>query len=159
MSAEYTAAMGTLKEMFPKHSNKLIDKILRECKGDVENAIARLLQVKPDLESGSSSRQRKDTSKSGSESQQSSKHIFPRDFLRWPKDVEWQRVSSDMFGALPLQTDDDVIASGPPMGDLLSGMQPEKTLQTAAFSPGDQQSGWAKLKSKFMKMRPGYTNI
>lgn len=158
---DYRAAMTTLREMFPKHSERLIDQTLRECGGALESTISRLLRVKPDLEAQKGHHHHKShhSEKPAPPKQATPDHIFPPDFLRWPTDVEWVKVSSDAYGAPPLQTDDDVVVPGAPMSEVMGQMRPDQAIQMGTFDAGQQQSGWSKLKSKFMTMGSSYSHI
>ena len=160
MSMDYRTAMATLREMFPKHSEHLIDQTLRECGGALESTISRLLRARPDLDPHKGHQHKSHHSdKPAAPRETTPDHIFPPDFLRWPADVEWVKVSSDAFGAPPLQTDDDVIVPGAPLSEVMGQMQPEHAIQMGTFDAGQQQSGWSKLKSKFMTMGSSYSHI
>lgn len=156
LAMNISTAISTLKEMFPKHSNQLINHILRESGGNLEAAISRLLRTPPD-----EIQQRKHSSPQKSnkppvQKEQPPDHIFPPDFLRWPADVEWVSVCSDSTSML--QTEDDVIIPGPPVSRMMAET-PERMLETGAITTDAQKSGWSKLKSKFKSMGVGYDHL
>lgn len=148
---DFQRAVDTLKEMFPKRSSKTIEHALRESRGSLEVAISRLLPEEPRPApsrpgvSGSSRR----ANPAPPPQAPAQDHIFPPDFLRWPSDVTWVKVSSDAFGASPLQGDDDVMLPDGSASQLMHA-RPVESLKMDDFSAEQQQSGWSKLKSKFL---------
>ncbi|OHT08139.1 hypothetical protein TRFO_23414 [Tritrichomonas foetus] len=146
----------SLQEMFPNHSVGIIERVVQETRGSTEAAINKLLSIPADRSAPSQGH----FSRPAQRQQQpppperTSDHIFPEDFLRWPKNVEWVCVSSEISES-PLQTDDDVI--NPHSADgIMPPLPNNATIQKGGF---DQTSGWSKLKSRFMSMGPGYNQI
>jgi hypothetical protein len=109
---EYSEALATLKDMFPKHSTSVIDRTLRENHGALNATVTQLLRSAPDARAPTP-RPKKSTPAAKSRPPPTrdltADHIFPPDFLRLPADVEWVKVKVDSAGSSPLQTDDDIM--------------------------------------------------
>ena len=141
----------SLQEMFPNHSRETIQLVVQETGGNLDAAINRLLNLKnssPNPQSSSKAPPLK--------AQSSQEHIFPEDFLRWPKNVEWICVNSDLSD-YTLQTDDDVTYNQ--SSDSMDPLPENASLQRSEIDSNSQLSGWAKLKSRFMSMGSGYNQI
>ena len=141
----------SLQEMFPNHSRDTIQLVVHETNGNLDAAINRLLNMK-----NKSSSQQPASRPPPQNSQPSQEHIFPEDFLRWPKNVEWICVNSDLSD-YTLQTDDDVTYNQ--SSDSMDPLPENASLQRSEIDSNSQLSGWAKLKSRFMSMGSGYNQI
>ena len=140
-----------IQEMFPDHSTALINRILQECRGNPELAIARILDTPPDKKSGTTH-----SSHHHSHHHTSSKcpeHIIPEDFLRWPPNVRTVKVSlksqqsTPQPGVQPIPSPQDFYSSMPPAdyeADFYSGLDDVR-------SEPAKQGGWALFKSKFSR--------
>ena len=150
----------SLQEMFPNHSISEIERAVVESNGSTENAINRLLST-PATNYGRQSSHRPRNApisqlSQPSPSSRSNDHIFPDDFLRWPKNVEYVCVSSELVNS-PLQTDEDVI--GPSNEPGMAPIGEAHAVEKGSFNGANQLSGWSKLKAKFMSMGSGYNQI
>lgn len=142
----------SLQEMFPNHSRDTIQLVVQETNGNLDAAINRLLSLK----NRTNPLQQQQSKAAPAKVQSSQEHIFPEDFLRWPKNVEWICVNSDLSD-YTLQTDDDVTYSS--SNEQLEPLPDNSSLQRSDFDSNNQLSGWSKLKSRFMSMGSGYNQI
>jgi hypothetical protein len=163
---DYSDALARLKEMFPKHPTTAIDRALRENRGALHPTITQLLRSAPD------SKARPPHPKTSNPAAKhrplpnhdpTADHIFHPDFLRLPPDVEWVKIKVDSSGSSPLQTDDDIMLPSlrkDPHAEMRSLTDsPSQTLQLGPADPKHQESGWAKLKSRFLGLNPQYSQI
>jgi hypothetical protein len=170
---EWSAAIQNLAEMFPNHPPSVLERVLREHRGVLEPAISALLHTPPP-KSSSSSRKPQSHHQSHHSTHPDPgpaaapapahpaqpEHIFPPDFMRWPKDVEWIRVRTDGAGASPLQTDEDVIQghAGSNLRDLLA-VVPNEAVARRTSGPEVAESGWSKLKSRLKGNAANYAPL
>lgn len=144
----------SLQEMFPNHSRDTIQRVVQETQGNTDAAINKLLNLKERSNMPQSS-SRNPPLQSTPSQERAQEHIFPEDFLRWPKNVEWICVNSDLSD-YALQADDDIGYSN--SSDQMEPLPENSNLQRTEMDGGNL-SGWAKLKSQFMSMGSGYNQI
>ena len=133
--------MSALREMFPNHSQETIMAAVRSS-ASIEVAINRLLQVPPDAVP-------KQTAAAGKEDEHGeAEHIIPNDFLRWPKDVKWVKVTDDEINDWQLQTKDDIHSFDGDSEDMSGEMKP--------VDKEEMNRGWLAFKNK---IRKGYDKI
>jgi len=161
---DYTRNLRQLKEIFPKHTTTTIDRALRENHNRLEPTITQLLKVPADVK-GSPAPPPKPSAPAASRPtparEAAPDHIFPPDFLRLPPDVEWMKVAVESGGPSALQTEDDILGVRRESSGEIRAMaqQPSQALQLGTIDPGNQESGWAKLKSRLLGSNPSYSHI
>lgn len=129
-------AINQLQEMFPNHDPQTIRRILREKDNNVQNAINVLLKTKPDL-----------GPKPLEDAQ--SQHIFPNDFLRWPKDVNYVKVFEDNYSNSLVEDDAQIL---PIDSKSVSSDLDGKNLALENFK-STNPSAWENFKKKFKQSR------
>lgn len=142
-----------LKEMFPQLSEATIERVLRDKRGVVDNAINVLLTLPPET-SGSAypsssppqnHRQQESHHHRSSQSKQPV-HIFPADFLRWPPNA---KVVREQIGNAPSpQPQEAQFVYQPPPADYASDNVEAFSQQPNARAT-KTPSGWDKFKRKF----------
>lgn len=140
----FQQAVQELHEMFPKHSVAQIERVLRENRMIIDTAVTKLLSLKPETVAPQSR-----PNPSAQQKVQEPKHIFPKDFLRFPNDVEWVLVSTDtgLTGQSPLQSTDDVAFTG--TSGLPSNPDDLPKTPLTDFTGTKPSSGWSKFKARF----------
>lgn len=148
----------SLQEMFPNHSVDTITRVVHETSGNTESAINLLLRIPQDKKPNPTRREPQTVAKPPPQHDRpQQEHIFPEDFLRWPKNVEWVCVSSDLNQS-PLQSEEDILNSQQ-SSDPMTPLPNNSNISRGGFDTNQQLSGWAKLKSRFMTMGSGYNQI
>lgn len=143
----YSAALSKLQEMFPNHSPATIEKSLRDARGVMEVAVNKLLAIKPDKGKHSAESSVKKPTMS-----EKSQHIFPDDYLRWPKNVHYVKVFDETSENTLLDDDDSFL---PPPND---GDMPEAPLSIGDFKD-HQESAWESLKQQFAQRDNSYKHL
>ncbi|KAH0787228.1 CUE domain containing protein [Histomonas meleagridis] len=146
-----SSALRSLQEMFPNHSPETIRRVLRECRGVVESAVNKLLRIPAPQPSVPTQK-----STTNTKPHRSQDHIFPDDFLRWPKGIKWEKVQANLDNFTPLQTEADLVPLG--TDPSISSDLPESE-DIPILNPQQSQSGWDKLKDKFLSMHSQYTQL
>ncbi|EAX93458.1 CUE domain containing protein [Trichomonas vaginalis G3] len=134
--SSYEAAIEQLSEMFPNHQKSTIASTLRSKNGDLQNTINALLKMKPDK-----------GPKVIEDAQ--SQHIFPSDFMRWPKDVQYVKVFTDNNSNSLFDDDSQMI---PIESSNVPTVADEKTLSVEHFK-ATNSSTWESFKQKFKQGR------
>lgn len=142
-----------LKEMFPQLTEATIERVLREKRGVIDNAVTVLLTLPPETQGSAyqASQQPKTQHQHESHHYHSSAskqpvHIFPADFLRWPPNA---KVVREQIGNEPQpQMQETQFVYQPPPADYASDnveafSQPTNTKATKT------PSGWEKFKKRF----------
>lgn len=136
--SQLAQTMSNLRDMFPNHSTQLIERVMRECNMNAEAAISRLLKMKADVKGRKHETDRR-------WSNQAPEIIFPPEFLRWPKNIKWDRINIDqsLAGNVYIGDDDsNIIPDEGPTEDSILDMPTEN------LTPGIQNDIWSKIKSR-----------
>jgi hypothetical protein len=167
---DFTAAMASLRETFPQHSPSTIERVLRENRGILDAAASELLTIPATSRPPSrppagapaapvpAPARKPPPARAPAAPPRAPPvdHIFPPDFLRFPADIAWVRVTT-RANSSPLQTDDDVLGDRGGRGAI-----PDAAMQTVENGTADargQASGWSKLKSKLMGQSQTYAPL
>ena len=148
----YDEAISQLVEMFPNHSRETIDRVLRQNKGKMEPSITVLLTLKSERKSHHSSSSRSKPAPARP-APQDPQPIFPRDYLRWPKDVNYIKVSSSESNSLiePNEVDPYWQRTSGAGATLDGGSGTLKSLSVEDFTASSTHgaSAWESFKKKF----------
>ena len=142
----YEQAISQLIEMFPNHSRETIDRVLRQNKGKMEPSITVLLTLKSDRKSSSSSSS-KPKPKPARPAPQDGQSIFPRDYLRWPKDVNYIKVNTAESNSL-IEPNEMISFAGTP--DNGPGQMRSLSVEDFVASTTHGASAWESFKKKFV---------
>ena len=143
----YSAALSKLQEMFPNHAPATIEKSLRDARGVMEVAVNKLLKIKPDK----GKRSAESGTKKGAVNEKT-QHIFPEDYLRWPKNVQYVKVFDETSQNTLLDDDESFMAP------TSQGEVQEAPLSVADFKD-HQESAWESLKEQFAQRSNSYKHL
>ena len=144
----FDQAINELSEMFPNHSRETIERVLRQNKGRMETSITILLSLKPEHKKTSSSKPREQPQRPAPQAPEQH-HIFPSDYLRWPKNVNYIKVSTAESNSLI--EPNDMLSSFNTTPESGSGKMKTLSVEDFMSSPNEHGlSAWESLKKKFI---------
>ena len=143
--------MNELKEMFPNHLPDTIERVLSSTRGIIEPTITKLLAIPPDKNPVKPTKTKNSVS-----SEPQLAHIFPADFLRWPKEVEYIRVFEEAQSSNSLLSQDNEMID---TDSIESPNDPSESLSTEGFYEEGATSTWESLKKKFVQAPEKYNPI
>lgn len=143
-----------LKEMFPQLKESTIERVLREKRGVIDNAVNVLLTLPPETQGSAyqasppqKTHQQHESHHYHASASKKPVHIFPADFLRWPPNAKV--VREQMGGNEPQpQTQETQFVYQPPPADYAADNVEafgQQTNTKATKTP----SGWEKFKKRF----------